>query len=250
MSCDSNRTSAFAVGIAMLVSLGSAIGSHAAVTTTSSTILADTSARSYSSGDAFFAGYFADRVAITGLQKFDPSLGTLTGVALSVSYDYTYGLNLTSGPVTDSGQAHQAKADFSNFVFLVGNQIGTNTTVLHQTSLATNSLTAAGAAGAPPAGNSSSASGTLATSLKNVTGSLNLANFTGTGDVDSIIVATYLPYSGAFTLTNVDSATAQSSAGRTAGTISLQYTYNTAVPEPATLALTAAAFAGFLRRRR
>ncbi len=223
--------------IASVAALAAVPGvASAATMVTSSTFPAAATDRSYATGNSHTPGWYAGRHTITGLQKFDPSLGTLTGVALSTSFDYSYDLTLQAGDVTDPAQPHEAVADFYSFTFLVAYRPATTTYSIASEDHPVGALTAAGGVGEPPASNSISGSGTVSVVLKDFTSSVDLADFIGTGDVTSLIVASHLPYSADFTsLTNLDGATGEATTHRAAGAVSLRYTY--VIPEPSGVAL-------------
>ncbi len=232
------RSAAWSLAVAF-----TAAGASAATLTVDSTVEATGNTRTYQDTDTYIRGWYVPASArniFTGLEKFDPSLGTLTGVALSIDFDYSYDIAVQAGNVTDPAFNHSVSAAHEDrIVFRVLYRPDSSTSVvLAVEGPALDTYIAAGDAGAPPASNLTQGSGTLTRALLDITELVDLADFIGTGDVEALQIAPHLPWSLELTLDNLDAASAQINALQSPGTVSLQYTY-IPVPEPASLALIA-----------
>lgn len=66
----------------------------------------------FSSGDSFFS-----QLVITGLPKFNSSLGTLTGVTLDIDFDYSVDASVEAAGVTDDSLPHSVdiSTQFTDF---------------------------------------------------------------------------------------------------------------------------------------
>ena len=61
----------------------------------------------YAETDPVDDSYFV-QMTITGLPKFDPSLGTLQHISIAFHADFTHDVAVAAGPVTDDNQANEA----------------------------------------------------------------------------------------------------------------------------------------------
>jgi len=201
---------------------------------------------------------------ILGIPKFDPSLGTLTDITVFVEdtdpimYDVAGDIMATEIDPLDSG-------GFDAGVDVSGGDVGINyedPSGLTLSPVITDSIDLMGSCGDTPGSgdcgeslfSSAEADGVLEGS-SSIFGTVDLADFVGPGDVDSLFVQIFLPTTAMFTTMNAD-AVVDFDLDVFAGfsvigedIVGVTYTF-TPIPEPTSLLLAAPALALLVAMRR
>lgn len=233
----------------------------------------------FAGGEATVTGSDSDssvrasyQTSITGLQKFDPSLGTLTRVLLSIEVNASASIRLYSDGIIDDQALFSLQHVDQGAETFVQTQIGYNYDgpLMRFLAISTGNLGTTGGTGLDPA--DYSASGFVYTDESSIvyggfsgggstprTGQiLNTDNFydstdfVGIGEVTTLSVVSFADAyltSTSFTIDNLDFADINTFTRVEAGNVTLQYEY-APVPEPASIALSGALLALLPRRRR
>lgn len=171
---------------------------------------------------------------VTGVAKFDESLGTLVGVTLTADFEVLAELEIDGGGAIDS-EAGVAAGFVLEFLrgAIVYRPAGSPTVeVLASADQAPGVSCSASASAGACAG--------LTTGVQSVGGSVELSalgsfdpsDFVGAGDVTALLAELRAPSGGAFTLTNLSDASADLAATVSRLSLTLEYDF-IPVPEPA-----------------
>lgn len=180
-------------------------------------------------------GSFADEVIPSGLAQFDPSLGTLTAIRVTASFDYEVFVSFAASGIINTGVSHTASV--SNLFHEVGISISQSSSPGSLSPIGEFSEFFPefyGGVGNPGDGEAYSenfgGSGTVSDTI-DVFSLVEVADFIGTGNVQALVVAIFTPVEATFELNNVDNATINFNSSVENGSISIEYEY-TPVPEP------------------
>ena len=195
---------------------------------------------------------------VVGIPKFDPSLGTLTDITVFVDDPDAIFYTIMGG--ISAEESDPGLPDFTAEVTLLGD-VGVNyETITTVHSILVDDIELSGFCGGM-AGEGSCGDALLSTGDGVLEGSesiftiVDLVDFVGPGDVDSLFVQLFLESTATFDLTNatatatVDYDVFDGDSGVDDPVIGVTYTY-TPVPEPTSVLLVASALAmfGWLRR--
>ncbi len=209
----------------------------------------------YSPGDGGSGGFDFEETEITGISKFDPSLGTLTGISLTAQFESIFNVLVLATSVIDFGLSHSVDfAADSMQVSIDYSPASSGTTyILHSYE---SDVSAFCSSGPTIIGNEcfdEFFDHYIANDTADVfaLSELILSDFVGEGPVDTLSAMITVPRDGAFTLDNVSGAEAYAEADMANIDLTVEYEF-TPIPEPMTIAmlagiLSAAAF--FLRPR-
>ncbi len=260
----------FKAGLGMLV--GVAVGTSAMAELTPIQTANFTGGEVTESGDQSETQVRASYTTpITGLQKFDPSLGTLTAVLLSIQVDATASVTLFSNDITDDQELFTLQhVDQPSKTFVQTQIAYVNGTTTRFVAITSGNLGTTGGTGLDSDdysnpdfeytdsssinyGGFANGGSTPRTGQINSTDSFyNAADFVGVGEVTSLSVTAFTSIDldeTSFTLDNLSSAFITAFARVESGDVSLQYEY-TPIPEPTSLAMTGTLAALLLHRRR
>jgi len=201
----------------------------------------------YYDGSGVYSNLDVERSNVTGLQKFDPSLGTLTGVTLSTNFGVSVSAYVEAGYSIDPLQSHSVE-----FYATDGFTTGASTVVSYRvTPLSTSSLAFANVDIVPSCTGVEDIDGSpcngsdainyvfedLSTIVGNTMDKIGIANLVGIGELTGLSVDILHADGGSiFTTLNVEPeesfGSIETSIG--AGTVTLTYEYNPmVVPLPA-----------------
>ena len=196
---------------------------------------------------------------VTGFTKFDPALGTLNAVLITVQVSADWTLSVDAQDVIDVNEAHSV--DFSLATTLDAGVYYQPTNAAVLVSVASDqsfgpAISAYSEEPGPLSDSTSDVFGNYALYVTLTTGSILPSNsdfyapdFVGLGSVAGLDVGIFYPFSGeSWVLVNTSGATAYLQGNLQGGEVTLQYDY-TPIPEPTSLALLAVAGALILRRR-
>jgi hypothetical protein len=206
---------------------------------------------SYFSPGSLPTGFaFAEEI-ISGVDKFDPSLGTLLGVTVTAEFDSAYSLSVMADDVLDDSLPNSVDVNADFLSSFIGYAPGGGTTTY--TLISADYSPYASSYGEADEGPSSDVSGeSLYTSDSSVVSSLgdfDPSDFVGLGPVTALSAIIAIPDDALFFLDNVGSASAELSAEMYYLNLTVEYEY-APIPEPSTLLLAAVGLATVLPRRR
>ena len=207
----------------------------------------------YFSSDASTSGFFTLGGTVTGISKFDPSLGTLTDIIIDVSIASPIVGTLDAtidgtqiDELEEFGVDAGPEADF-------GIYYDTGSSLL-STPFTTGISTFAFCMGGPFEGSCSDTPGVevdIVFDTASIFGLVDVADFTGAGPVDKLLTLMFYPETVAFDTTNADGEMSVDYGldGGGGGEIMLTYVY-TPIPVPAALWLLVVPLAGLWGLRR
>ena len=188
---------------------------------------------------------------VTGINKFDPALGTLNSVTLIAELESTYSIAVFALDVIDDQQAHTVDFETNFFEGFIGYSPGGGSST--SVAIGTYYQTTGSCGDDPmtePCGNffeedtSDSDSVVISTEL----GSFDINDFFGVGPVTTLTAELAVATDGLFTLDNVLEAEADLAATMTVVSVEVVYDY-TPVPEPSSgLLLAVAGLVALVRR--
>lgn len=253
--------------LALCIALGAAGAANAATLSTTGTFGSLFNSTDYYAGGGVSSNLDVARSNINGLQKFDPTLGTLTGVTLSTNFGVSVSAYVEAGYSIDPLQAHSVA-----FYATDGITTGASTVVSYRvTPLSTASLAFANvdispsctgvedSDGAPCNGSDATSYvfDDLSTIVGNTMTKIGIANLVGVGELTGLSVdILHFDGSSIFTTLNVEPeesfGSIETSIGP--GTVTLTYEYDPmVVPLPASgwlLVSALTAVAGRVARRK
>ena len=191
-----------------------------------------------------------EETEVTGIAKFDASLGTLTGVSLTAKFDTEMIASLYVDVVTDESLGHFASFNANLPQIFIGyDPTGSSSTFVFPERTFYPSLFAIGApfeSGSDEIFESASVDET--TDVFASSGFV-LSDFVGVGNVDTLSAIIAMPVGGDFILDNVDEVFVSVEVDMFYIDLTVEYTY-TPIPEPTSLLLLMAAATGMTLRRR
>lgn len=212
----------------------------------------------FSASDSFFdsggGGFFLEQTPIEGIEKFDSSLGTLTGISLHAEFDFEMFIEIYTDEqdVIDPNLSHSAEfeADFLQ-VFIGYSPTGsTSTFVLPEF---TSDVFVHGDGDPFDSGYGDNFVSEIVDETSDVLSlsGVSLSDWVGTGAVDTIGAYIAMPAGGTMTLDNVEFAAVDLYADMYHSDLTVTYQF-TAIPEPASGILLSSfvLIAGLTRRRR
>jgi hypothetical protein len=246
-----NRRMLFCVSVAAALALTGATRADFMTSTTGAydEVGASPSYTPYDVGDPGDAGYTLPDKAITGLDQFDPALGTLTGITLEIEADWYWQIDAYGQSVLDDSQPNSIDfaIDFIQ-IFIGYNAAGGSTFVLVSADESVEVYPYAEEFEGP-AFDSNDNLGTLSGPV-DITPQVDLNDFIGLGPVTSL--AAFIAYPDGvdqFDIENLDpdETYADLVISLNGADVTLTYHY---VPEPTTMALLGVGAAAIVRRRR
>ncbi len=249
------RRNVWAAGAALVgaVILNLALtGAAKAATITQTGVFSDIfDGASYTSPGSLPTGFFFAEELVTGVDKFDPAMGTLIGVTVSADFESSLTFDVFADDVIDDSLPHSVDADADFLSAFIGYSPGGGTSTFTLTSADYSPV--AFCFGDPFDGpcfdvffeDMVTSGSDLVSSLS----SFDPSDFVGAGPVTALSAIIAIPGDALFSLDNVGSAGANLSAEMRY--IDLKVTYEfTPVPEPTTLLLAGLASVGLLAHRR
>ncbi len=202
---------------------------------------------SFSSGDGSGSGVFLDDIDLTGLSRFDPALGTLNSITLSLSGDFVMTADLTGfGPTMPGEPGFAEVSGLSGYGFEL--VVWDSTTGSgHSAGMGFTDVFSIDSVFCEELGGECSDilfETASINSSDDITGVANLDDFIGTGPLDSgrISFGVAYPETLDFFLDNMDSAILDVSIENALGPINVTLSYDfTPVPLPGALWLLASA---------
>jgi hypothetical protein len=194
---------------------------------------------------------FGPTAVVTGIPKFDPALGTLTGIRVSASYDYEASGDFFVESVTEPEAFYAAE------VFSVIHDLGL---YLSRSSSPSTIILLNNLIQVMPESYSifdpdfedsffDFGSWDFSDGEEDIFSSADLSDFVGTGEVTVLDAGVFVPNGGEFFLENVDSVTLDTFGSMTNGQVQVSYDF-VPIPEPGTTVMAFSALALGLRRRR
>lgn len=195
---------------------------------------------------------FGSTAVVTGIPKFNPALGTLTGIRVSASYDYEASGDFFIDFLTEPDSPYSAEV--SSLLHDLGLNLrrssspGTATVLNNLTQIMPDFYSIFD----PDFEDTFFDSGfwDFSDGEEDVFSIADLDDFVGTGEVTVLDAGVFVPAEGDFFLDNVDSVTLETSGSMTNGQVQVSYDF-VPIPEPGTTVMVAlSALAIGLQRRR
>lgn len=212
----------------------------------------------FSASDSFFdsggGGFFLEQTPIEGIEKFDSSLGTLTGITIHAEFDFEMYIEIYTDEqdVIDPNLSHSAEfeADFLQMFIGYSPTGSTSTFVLPEY---TSDVFVHGEGEPFDSGYGEDVVIEFVDETSDVLSlsGVILSDWVGAGSVDTIGAYIAIPAGGTMTLDNVEFAAVDLYADMYHSDLTVTYQF-TAVPEPASgiLLSTCVLMVGLTRRRR
>lgn len=212
-----------------------------------------------SDGTTFFSpgilptGFFFAEEIVAGIDKFDPSLGTLTSVIVTADYDVSFDFIVIADDVLDDSLPHSVDVDADFLSGFIGYSPGGGGTTFTLASADFSPFVSClgGEFESPCSFGDGDFAAVSDFSSVSTLGDFDPSDFVGVGAVTALSAIIAIPDDALFILDNVGSASADLSADMVYLDLTVEYEY-TSIPEPSALAIATVSLlaVGISRRKR